>query len=757
MEELIGPQVEIVLNIKEVTDLGFINTPVVIVATVVDNKMETDVLDVIDGNIRFNVDLVWETNKTNIKKMRNSNVSIKINLFKYFNENRREKFGYVVMSLRTAQYAPRGKTVKINDTSIKILGLGKEAKGFSPHLLLSLRVQDKITDKVGDSLIMNALGNEISSSMNHENIMSKPEKGDEEDSSVLEENNIKYEGGDGPPSPPRTPRAWHSLTANLNEMRTSLTSYEKKNSSGDLQPGLSKKYIQAFHSFKLKIFLRNIVFYKVPPKFNFRFHHSRSEVTFAAHPEITIEYANEEVDLCDIETTFAFIETPSEFFKLLSSIPPNVSMYCNVQNRATIIGRGVLECNNIICNGDETLYNIEFFDIKTRLALGKLTYSASLTDCGPQIMKDVTLKLKQATAVEESDVPPVFVDTMTDKIVDELEEWKERQKDIFQQKFAAKLKTEIQELQAEWMDRKRDLEEQLNDKMEQCRELGTSLITATEDVKQKNREILEKERALETTRNELEMRYLKLLTEKNDETEKLRIELELTTRGRDERIHQLEQERKDLIDRLKDVQTENDRMKEALKTSEIELEKNKRACLSQEQTATLLQDLKAMQEKLDTANNSKLFFKEQWGRAVREIHRIKSEYTKNIQVQLQYRKDELKKLGLEQLCNDKNRSKLDNDDLLDGKDFLGSDFDVRSNISDLDFPYKSKPSYESFKSSMDLVRESNTYLLKNNQEHEERLNKLIEERDKLLCDGLCQIDDERVIKLNKEIRHLLEQ
>lgn len=57
---------------------------------------------------------------------------------------------------------------------------------------------------------------------------------------------------------------------------------------------------------------------------------------------------------------------------------------------------------------------------------------------------------------------------------------------------------------------------------------------------------------------------------------------------------------------------------------------------------------------------------------------------------------------------------------------------------------------------MDLVRESNSYLLKNNQELEERLSKLIEERDKLLCDGSCQIDDERVIKLNKEIRHLLE-
>lgn len=70
--------------------------------------------------------------------------------------------------------------------------------------------------------------------------------------------------------------------------------------------------------------------------------------------------------------------------------------------------------------------------------------------------------------------------------------------------------------------------------------------------------------------------------------------------------------------------------------------------------------------------------------------------------------------------------------------------------------FRSKSSYESFKSSMDLVRESNTYLLKNNQEHEDKLNRLIEERDKLLCDGFCQIDDERVVKLNKEIRHLLE-
>lgn len=160
----------------------------------------------------------------------------------------------------------------------------------------------------------------------------------------------------------------------------------------------------------------------------------RSEVIFTAHPEIEIEKANEEVELCDIEASFSFVETPSEFFKLLSSVPPVVSIYWNVQNRPTIIARGILGTEKLICNGNEVIHNIDFIEIKTHEILGKLCYSVSLTDCGPQVMKDVTLKLKPSATVDETEVPPVFVETVTDKIVDELEEWKERQKDIFQQK-----------------------------------------------------------------------------------------------------------------------------------------------------------------------------------------------------------------------------------------------------------------------------------------------------------------------------------
>lgn len=46
-------------------------------------------------------------------------------------------------------------------------------------------------------------------------------------------------------------------------------------------------------------------------------------------------------------------------------------------------------------------------------------------------MQDVPLRLKPPMT-NKVDLPPVVDENLTDKIVDELEEWKERQKEIFQ-------------------------------------------------------------------------------------------------------------------------------------------------------------------------------------------------------------------------------------------------------------------------------------------------------------------------------------
>lgn len=66
-----------------------------------------------------------------------------------------------------------------------------------------------------------------------------------------------------------------------------------------------------------------------------------------------------------------------------------------------------------------------------------------------------------------------------------------------------------------------------------------------------------------------------------------------------------------------------------------------KASLTEDQTTSVLQQLKSLEEKLDNAKKSKAFFKEQWGNAVKEIHRIKTENQRALEVQIKSNREEL--------------------------------------------------------------------------------------------------------------------
>lgn len=280
--------------------------------------METDVHEP-ESNIRLDTDFVWESTKANVKKMRNNNVPIKINFFKYLGENRKEKFGYVILNLRSAQYIPKNKTVETLEDHVKILGLGKEAKGTSPLLFKSLRyaktieipvvsvrfVSDpffsffaaRIRDKTGEfskdrkNLELEKKATTRTSEIVSESIGSgdkicpdDPDRINNPDGFEEGETNAGQGEGlfdvEGSPvllcemakrNPNRSPRTRHSLASESLKKRTSSDDDETGN------PGFpnSRKLIQAYHDYKLEIRLRDVFWSKVPPKFSFRFHHSR--------------------------------------------------------------------------------------------------------------------------------------------------------------------------------------------------------------------------------------------------------------------------------------------------------------------------------------------------------------------------------------------------------------------------------------------------------------------------------------------------
>lgn len=87
---------------------------------------------------------------------------------------------------------------------------------------------------------------------------------------------------------------------------------------------------------------------------------------------------------------------------------------------------------------------------------------------------------------------------------------------------------------------------------------------------------------------------------------------------------------------------ENENLKMSMSKQTQELQTYQKASLTQDQTASLLQELKVLQEELDNAHKSKSFFKEQWGKAVREIHRMKMDNQRAMEVQIKNSKEELK-------------------------------------------------------------------------------------------------------------------
>lgn len=101
---------------------------------------------------------------------------------------------------------------------------------------------------------------------------------------------------------------------------------------------------------------------------------------------------------------------------------------------------------------------------------------------------------------------------------------------------------------------------------------------------------------------------------------------------------------------------ENENLKMSMSKQTHELQIYQKASLTQDQTASLLQELKVLEEKLDNAQKGKSFFKEQWGKAVREIHRMKVDNQHAMEVQIKNSKEELESVEYVVLTNVSNSS-----------------------------------------------------------------------------------------------------
>ncbi|XP_015432200.1 PREDICTED: centrosomal protein of 120 kDa-like [Dufourea novaeangliae] len=497
------------------------------------------------------------------------------------------------------------------------------------------------------------------------------------------------------------------------------------------------KSVEAYHCYCLNIVL--IAIKSVSPKLTvpnieIQFHHPKTEIASTFHPKISI-VIGENVKLQDIGCKLHFISATDEIKHLLSSFPPKISIYKIDEGPKTCIAECVVDVKQLICQSKtECQCEIQLYD-KEQSIVGNLDIAMNLEDHGPYY------RIKKKTPNENLG-PPILDDSLAYKIVDELETWKERQKEIFKVELKRKEDRHLNLLSQEWQKHKESLEAKLACSVKQCKMLANSLNNATEDLRTRRLKSLEKETRLIKANEELHWSYESKLRELRESYHTMQDELM-------SKISALEKRKTILETQVEELSTERERLQLLATKQAEELKTYQKGSLTQHQTATLLQELKTLEEKLQHAQDSKSFFKSKWATAVREIHRLKQEYQEAIQVQIKNSKEELENLDLEEiLCADS--TALTNDQTTLNQ--IQKEIDV----------IKQKPSYIEIDPYSSVftpttmgprIPQSNSkHLLKQSEEKDERLQALIEERDSLLKTGSYTYEDAIIIKLNAEIR-----
>ncbi|XP_019885597.2 centrosomal protein of 120 kDa isoform X2 [Camponotus floridanus] len=722
MIETVESDVQIILSIKEGRGFEQVLQPTLLIGTLNGHSLETDKIEP-SSNPQYVTDLIWETNKTALRKMRSGQAPLKLECFAFKEDKAKERIGYVLLSIRSATISKYGD-LNPKANWHKLLGLRNDLKVQKPELLLTLRVENQ---KSTNSNSMIEKCPEIESHRNP--------SGDFGKSNVKDvSHEVKLFGT--------------TESKNINEQydcqclkhQMDKIVYPRScNAISCNSINKESKSVGSYNCYCLHISLVAITLTSTKlcgRRIEFRFHHPKTDITSIVHATMPI-LPDEKIKLQEIGCQFHFISTPDEIKQLLKSFPPKIGMY-DTNKSAEPLLLSTLDVKALFHQDKpECQYKLYMYETE-QCKIGEIDIVLKLENRGPHFI------LKKET-IDKNLGPPILDDSLAYKIVDELETWKERQKEMFKAELKRKEDRHLNMLSEEWRKQKENLESKLACSVEQCKILANSLNNATEDLRTRRLKSLENETRLIKANEDLQWRYETKLQELKDSMDMMQNDFT-------SKIIKLEEKKTALEAQIEILLYENETLKSSTSKQADELQMYQKASLTTDQTASLLQELKILEEKLDNAQKGKSFFKEQWGKAVREIHKMKVDNQQAMQVQIKNSKEELKNVDLAEILSVDTKA-LNNDqmllkelqkeiDVIKPKQIFTPKEDYYNRIFTI--ADDAKISYNDYNNGSDK-----------SEEYNDRLQALKEERDSLLKTGSYAADDIVIKKLNTEIRSLL--
>ncbi|TKC41958.1 hypothetical protein EI555_010916 [Monodon monoceros] len=259
-----------------------------------------------------------------------------------------------------------------------------------------------------------------------------------------------------------------------------------------------------------------------------------------------------------------------------------------------------------------------------------LSYTVTLEDYGLVKMREIFVSdsSQGVSAVQQkpSSVPPEIQteprETLEYKAALELEMWKEMQEDIFENQLKQKELAHMQALAEEWKKRDRERESLVKKKVAEYTILEGKLQKTLVDLEKREQQLALAESELQRERRELKSERERNLQELQDSIRRAKedcvhqVELErLKMKQLEEDKHRLQQQLNDAENKYKILEKEFHQFKDQQSSKpEIRL---------QSEINLLTLEKVELERKLESTTKSKLHYKQQWGRALKELARLK--------------------------------------------------------------------------------------------------------------------------------------
>ncbi|XP_060927437.1 centrosomal protein of 120 kDa [Limanda limanda] len=472
---------------------------------------------------------------------------------------------------------------------------------------------------------------------------------------------------------------------------------------------------------------------------------------------------NMEVSLPQSYCAFDFAALPQQLQDTFLRVPLVVELWHkDPSSREQLIGRASVQLSQLLSSdrsrlqtttGDPRPWRQTHQD---RVPVGnthrpsekvaELSYLATLEDLG--LVKAREVLLSDSTQVElESPTrppphpaapslppapvaPPAPRDTLEYRTALELELWKEEQEDLFDDQLKEKELSHMQALAEEWRRRDREREALVKKKEVEFNLLEEQLQKTLCDLEKREKQLSEGE--LQTQRLQRDLRAEHELSQRELQEAGRRLQQDADHRGALERDKErlVEEERGRLLQQVSDAEARYKQLEKEFHLFREQQYMRPEVGLQSEVNLLKLEKVE-LERKLESTTKSKLHYKQQWGRALKELARFKQREQENAMTRLRRQQEELEAMRQRYLATEEKEVIRQDRQELDG---------IRNEINRL------KQQDDGLGPASSL---SGPAL---NESADEHLTRLLEERDTLLKTGVYTHEDKIIVELNRQIQ-----